>query len=46
VEEKVRAVDGVTDARVDVVFDPPWSKDNMSEAAKLEARSLVSRSFS
>ena len=36
VEEKVKAVEGVTDARVDVVFDPPWSKDNMSEAAKLE----------
>jgi FeS assembly SUF system protein len=36
VEEKVRSVDGVTDARVDVVFDPPWSKDNMSEAAKLQ----------
>jgi len=36
VEEKVKAVEGVTDARVDVVFDPPWSKDNMSEAAKLQ----------
>ena len=36
VEAKVKAVDGVTDARVDVVFDPPWSKDNMSDAAKLE----------
>jgi len=36
VEEKVKSVDGVTDARVDVVFDPPWSKDNMSEAAKLQ----------
>ena len=36
VEEKVKGVEGVTDARVDVVFDPPWSKDNMSEAAKLE----------
>ena len=36
VEEKVRGVEGVTDARVDVVFDPPWSKDNMSEAAKLQ----------
>jgi FeS assembly SUF system protein len=36
VEEKVKGVEGVTDARVDVVFDPPWSKDNMSEAAKLQ----------
>jgi FeS assembly SUF system protein len=36
VEEKVKSVEGVTDARVDVVFDPPWSQDNMSEAAKLQ----------
>ena len=36
VEEKVRAVDGVTDVLVDVVFDPPWTKEKMSEAAKLQ----------
>ena len=36
VERKVRGVEGVTDARVDVVFDPPWDKDKMSEAAKLQ----------
>jgi FeS assembly SUF system protein len=36
VEEKVKSVDGVTDARVDVVFDPPWTKDRMTDAAKLE----------
>jgi len=36
VEEKVRGVDGVTDAKVDVVWDPPWSPARMSEAAKLE----------
>ena len=36
VEAKVKAVDGVTDAKVDVVFDPPWTKDRMSEAAKLQ----------
>jgi FeS assembly SUF system protein len=36
VEEKVKAVEGVTGAVVDVVFDPPWTKDNMSEAAKLQ----------
>ena len=35
VEQKVRAVPGVTDARVDLVWDPPWDKDRMSEAAKL-----------
>ncbi len=35
VEEKVRNVEGVTDAIVEVVWDPPWSPDRMSEAAKL-----------
>jgi len=29
-------VDGVTSVKVDVVFDPPWTKDRMSEAAKLQ----------
>ena len=32
---KVKAVPGVTDAAVEVVWEPPWSKDMMSEAAKL-----------
>jgi FeS assembly SUF system protein len=36
VEQKVKAVGGVTDALVDVVFEPPWTKDRMSEAAKLQ----------
>jgi FeS assembly SUF system protein len=36
VEQKVRAVPGVTDARVDVVFDPPWTRDRMSDAARLQ----------
>jgi FeS assembly SUF system protein len=36
VERKVRGVEGVADARVDVVFEPPWDKDRMSEAAKLQ----------
>ena len=36
VEQKVKAVEGVTDAVVDVVFDPPWTKDRMSDAAKLQ----------
>jgi len=35
VERAVRAVPGVTGARIDLVFDPAWSKDRMSEAAKL-----------
>ena len=36
VEQKVKAVEGVTDAVVDVVFDPPWDKDRMTDAAKLQ----------
>ena len=35
VERAVRAVPGVTAARVEVVFDPPWDRDRMSEAARL-----------
>ena len=36
VAERVRSVPGVTDAKVEVVFDPPWCSDRMSEAAKLQ----------
>jgi len=36
VARKVKAVEGVTDAKVDVVWDPPWTKDRMSDAAKLQ----------
>jgi FeS assembly SUF system protein len=31
-----KTVPGVTDAKVDVVWEPGWSKDRMSEAAKLQ----------
>jgi FeS assembly SUF system protein len=36
VERKVRAVPAVTDARVEIVFDPPWDSCKMSEAARLQ----------
>jgi len=36
VEAAIRQVPGVTDAHVEVVWDPPWTKDRMSEAAKLQ----------
>ena len=35
VKTKVAAVEGVNSAEVEVVFDPPWSPDNMDDAAKL-----------
>jgi len=35
VERKVRSVPGVTDVNLELTFDPPWSKERMSEAAKL-----------
>ena len=36
VEEKVKAVEGIKDAKVEVVWDPPWSQEMMSDEAKLE----------
>ena len=36
VEDKVGQVEGVTSSKVNIVFDPAWYKDMMSEEAKLE----------
>ena len=36
VADKARAVPGVTDVHVELVWDPPWTPDRMSEAARLE----------
>ena len=36
VENSVRQVEGVTDVKVEVVWEPPWTTDRMSEAAKLQ----------
>ncbi|MBI2981579.1 MAG: SUF system Fe-S cluster assembly protein [Deltaproteobacteria bacterium] len=36
VQRKVKEVPGVADAKVDVVWDPPWTPEKMSEAAKLQ----------
>jgi FeS assembly SUF system protein len=36
VENAVKSVDGVSDATVDIVWDPPWTRDRMSDAAKLQ----------
>ena len=35
VERAVRAIPGVTGVNIELTFDPPWSKDRMSAAAKL-----------
>ncbi len=36
VQLKVEGVEGVSKATVEITWDPPWSPDRMSEAAKLE----------
>jgi len=36
VANKIRDVPGVTDVKLELVWDPPWSMDKMSEEAKLE----------
>jgi FeS assembly SUF system protein len=36
VEQKLKAIEGVNEVKVEVTFDPPYAQDMMSEAAKLE----------
>ena len=36
VEQRVRAIPGVTDVAVDITFDPPWDPSRMSDAARLQ----------
>jgi FeS assembly SUF system protein len=36
VEQKLRAIPGINEVKVQVTFDPPYSQEMMSEAAKLE----------
>ncbi len=36
VEQRVKEVEGINDVKVELTFDPPYSQDMMSEAAKLE----------
>ncbi|MFN8288467.1 MAG: SUF system Fe-S cluster assembly protein [Chitinophagales bacterium] len=36
VEQKAKAVSGVKDVTLELVFDPPWSQEMMSEEAKFE----------
>jgi metal-sulfur cluster biosynthetic enzyme len=36
VRDAAKRVEGVSGAKVEIVFDPPWTMDRMSEAAKLQ----------
>jgi len=36
VEQKIKAIDVVKSVEIELTFDPPWSRDLMSEEAKLE----------
>jgi len=36
VETRIKAIEGVNDATVELVWDPPWTPEKMSEAAKLQ----------
>ena len=36
IEMKLRGIPGVSEAKVEVVWDPPWTPEKMTEAAKLE----------
>tara|TARA_B100000965_G_C19361054_1_gene656016 strand:- start:57 stop:386 length:330 start_codon:yes stop_codon:yes gene_type:complete len=36
VKNNILTIDGVSDVNLNLVWDPPWTKDKMSEAAKLE----------
>ena len=36
VKDNILKVEGVDDVNLNLVWDPPWTKDKMSEAAKLE----------
>jgi FeS assembly SUF system protein len=36
IENKVKAVSGVNDVKIDLVWDPPWDPSKMSEAARLQ----------
>ncbi len=36
IEERIKAIEGINEVKVEITFDPPYSADMMSEAAKLE----------
>ena len=36
INDKVKATEGVSDVKINIVFDPPWNKNMMSDAALLD----------
>ncbi|MEQ8345576.1 MAG: SUF system Fe-S cluster assembly protein [Sneathiellaceae bacterium] len=36
IEARIRGLEGVSDVKLDLVWDPPWTPEMMSEAARLE----------
>ena len=36
VKESIKKIEGVSDVKLNLVWEPPWSQEKMSEAAKLE----------
>ncbi len=46
VEKNVREVDGVNGATVELVWDPPWTQDRMTDAARLELNLEPGQAFS
>lgn len=36
VKEKVKELSGITEVKLDLTFDPPWTPDKMTESAKIE----------
>jgi probable FeS assembly SUF system protein SufT len=36
IQEKLKAIEGISEVKVDLVFDPPWDRDKMSEVARLQ----------
>ena len=36
VEDKLRAIEGIKTAKIEITFDPPWEKSMMTEVAQLE----------
>ena len=43
VKDNIKKIEGVSDVNLNLVWEPPWDKDKMSEAAKLELNLWASK---